>query len=444
MIGGRRFDDYTSIQQWFSDPAFKPSESYRKSCSKYMSEFCEFLDKDPDKILLERKNRLRTDPDDRTDENSLNRWYQLLLNRHAASFALAKYTAVVSFFNWNNKELNIAHFPVVDPGERREYRRLRKEEVSKMIMVASTFRPKNMLFIGAESGLRIQKLALLRLKHLVKEEDGSKEGIGTTQWKELVDLKPPVRIQLPKKHYYGPKKAGITYLCQDAIKSIVEDLKFRESKREPIGPETPLLPVYPAIVQYPWGAKSANTYFSQWQLPGTVVRVREPGRDSRNSRLVDATVEKVSVQCATPATLEYDMRVLREKANIEYDPEQERPVSVHGLRKYLRSTLDASLGSSVMVNVIIGHSNAVEEHYSGVRHLDISEVREVYESAMSRIAISEDVDRPRVILLENKIKSLEQTNSQLQELIARQKALEEQMVEMKMEYAGKIVIRPRR
>ena len=38
-------------------------------------------------------------------------------------------------------------------------------------------------------------------------------------------------------------------------------------------------------------------------------------------------------------------------------------------------TVDASGVNSVMVNVIIGHSNQIADHYSGRRNLDLEEIR---------------------------------------------------------------------
>jgi hypothetical protein len=438
MFNGRVFENYETIQDWFA--AFKHSDSYEKSCTTYMAEYCEFVGKDPDALLAERKARLKADPDDRTDEKLLNRWHQKLLERHAAGFALAKYTAVVSFFDKNHKALNIVKFPTVDPGERREYRRLRKEEILKMLSrFGSRYRPRNMLLVGAESGLRIHHLRVLRVKHLVKLEDGSRDGVTCEHWRDLADLKPPVRISLPKRHYFGKKKAGITYICGDALKSIIEDLKARESRGEPIGPESPLFPVYATTVRPEVrNGQARTTYFGEWHPPGTPVRLRASGPGSRNGKLVEGVVEKISVDCATESTLQYDMRVLRERAGIPFNKEEERPVSIHSLRKYLRSTLDASVANSVMVNVIIGHSNAVEEHYSGVRHLQLEEIRVVYESAMPRIAVTEEVDRPRMLMMETKIKSLEAQRDQLDELKTRQGLFESQMLELKRQNAETI------
>jgi len=176
MSKGRLVGSYESIQDWWA--AFNHSDSYEKNCNTYMIEYCEYVDKDPDQLLAERKASLKQDPDDRTDEKLLNRWHQKLLERHAPGFALAKYTAVVSFFDKNHKALNIARFPTVDPGDRREFRRLRKEEIQKILSrFGSRYRPRNMILVGAESGLRIHHLRVLQVKHLVKLEDGSRDGV---------------------------------------------------------------------------------------------------------------------------------------------------------------------------------------------------------------------------------------------------------------------------
>jgi integrase len=339
---------------------------------------------------------------------------------------------VVSFFDKNHKALNIARFPTVDPGDRREFRRLRKEEIQKILSrFGSRYRPRNMILVGAESGLRIHHLRVLRVKHLVKLEDGSRDGVPCEHWNDMVELKPPVRISLPKRHYFGKKKAGITYLCGDAVKSIIEDLKARESRGEPIGSDTPLFPVYAATVRptVPRG-ESRDTYLGEWHAPGSPIMLRAAGPGSRNGKMIEGVVEKVTVDCATESTLQYDMRILRERAGIPFNKEEERPVSIHSLRKYLRSTLDASVANGVVVNVIIGHSNQVEEHYSGARHLQLEEIRAVYEGAMHRIAISEDVDPAKMLTMANKIKTLEATRDQFEELRTRQEQFENKMLEL--------------
>jgi len=149
--------------------------------------------------------------------------------------------------------------------------------------------------------------------------------------------------------------------------------------------------------------------------------------------MVEGVVEKVTVNCTTESTLQYDMRVLRERAGIPFNKEEERPVSIHSLRKYLRSTLDAAVANGVMVNVIIGHSNQVEEHYSGRRHLQLEEIRAVYESCMPRIAISEDVDPAKMVTMANKIRTLEATRDQFEELRTRQEQFENKMLELQRE-----------
>lgn len=437
-VNGRLIESYESISDWWA--AFKHSPSYEKSSNTYLTEYCQYTSKDPDSLIAERKSRLKQDPDDRTDEKLLNRWHQKLLERHAPGFALAKYTAIVSFFRYNNKPLNIPRFPTVDPGERKEFRRLRKEEIQRLIgRFGSRFRPRNVVIVGAETGLRIQHLRILRLRHLVTLEDGSKEGVHANQWRDLVDLKPPVRISLPKRCYFGTKKAGITYVCGDAVKGIVEDLKDREARGEPIGPDTPLFPVYMTTVRSQVSnGQGRITYFAEWQQPGTPVMLRSPGPGSRNGKLIEGIVEKVTVDCASESTLQYDMRVLRDRARIPVNEEEERPVSIHSLRKYLRSTLDASVASSVMVNVIIGHSNAVEEHYSGARHLQLEEIRVVYESAMQRIAVTEDIDRPKMQVMESKIKNLEERNGDLEGFKAELSDLKEKMRQQQRDNARTI------
>ena len=430
-LNGKLISSYETVQDWWA--AFKHSDSYEQSCNLYLLEYCQFVGREPDQLVGERKARLKADPDDRMDEKQLNRWHKKLLARHAPGFALTKYTAVVSFYKYNNKPLSISKFPRVDPGERREYRRLRREEILRMLSrFGSRYRPRNMILVGAESGLRIKHLRIIRLKSLVREEDGSRDGITCATWRDLEAAKPPVRISLPKREYYGRKKAGITFVCADAIKALVEDLKDRESRGEPVGPETPIFPVYIATVRADVAhAQTRKTYLDSWHVTGDRIMLRESGPGSRNGRLIPGVVEKVEVDCATESTLQLDMRILRQRAGLAYDEKEERPVSIHSLRKYQRSTLDAAGVNSIMANVITGHSNAVEEHYSGVRHLDVEEIRGAYAAVMQKIQISEDVDKSSLTMMQSKLKLLDATRDRLEELETKQQVLESVMEQLR-------------
>ena len=159
---------------------------------------------------------------------------------------------------------------------------------------------------------------------------------------------------------------------------------------------------------------------------------------SNNVQLMDSEVLEIEPAPLVNEGIEGVFRRLRKKANIDFDPETERAVSPHSLRKYLHSTLDASGVNSVMVNVIIGHSNQIADHYSGRRNLDLEEIRHAYESAMHRIAVTEESNGPRVMKLERRVIEVEAYSKQLEEKLREERAgnnerlasLERQMVEI--------------
>ena len=101
---------------------------------------------------------------------------------------------------------------------------------------------------------------------------------------------------------------------------------------------------------------------------------------------------EMRVSCSRDFVLEKTLKRLRSLAGTHHDPETEKPRSIHSLRKYLHATLDAAGVNATIVNVIIGHSNSIAEHYSGKKHLDLEEIRNAYESVMHRTAITEETN----------------------------------------------------
>ncbi len=84
----------------------------------------------------------------------------------------------------------------------------------------------------------------------------------TPSWEFLL------RVQLSQQFYFGPKKEGITFLWKDAVDMVVESLKDLESRGEPIGPGTPLLQVYEAVLRVP-GKGKVNTWLGEWHTAGS-------------------------------------------------------------------------------------------------------------------------------------------------------------------------------
>jgi hypothetical protein len=403
------------VETWLAGA--RMSESWKRHATNYLEEFCRFVVKTPDQLLKERRAGKRRDPNYFKEEMLLDRWHASLLKRHTQGTAQLKFCAVVSFFKYNRSKLEIPKFPKVEKSEYRGARRLRKEEIRRMMSLAATDRMKLMLVAGAESGLRGRALSALTLGCLARKEDGTREGVRVENWRELEDpsLTVPVRIQLPAQFYFGAKKEGITFLCRDAVAAVIESLKARETRGEQIGPETPLLQVYEAALKVP-GKGVINTWLSEYRRPGEKIARLLPRRaaDGKERLLpVDCEVVRIRVLSVAEDSLEADMRTLRDKAALTYDRNQERPASLHSLRKYLRSTLDASGINAVLASTIIGHSNAIEEHYSGRKHLDLEEIRHAYATAMHRVSISEEVDQSTVVRLEEKVQAEETTNKAL-------------------------------
>ncbi len=424
--------EYETTQAWFD--GLRPSRSYKRHGLAYLREFCKYAGKDPDQLVLERKTRFQKDRDARVEERWLDRWHQELLQSGImASTAQGRYSKIVSFFNYNFTPLVIPKFPSVTPDEYRGPKRLRKEEIQQMLRFSDSYRSRLLLLIGAETGFRVRALSALTLKYLVKQEDGSKEGIRVETLEDPSSITVPCRVQLPKRFYFGKKKEGITFLCSDAVKTAVEYLKRRKEQGEPIGPETPLLPTYKARVRLVESGGTVTVYLNEWHPIGSRVLTKNHPGSHRDSSPVEAEVLEMSVTCSNDFVLEKTLKRLRVVAGIRHDPESERPPSIHSLRKYLHTTLDSAGVNATLVNVIIGHSNSIADHYSGKKHLDLEEIRHAYESAMHRIAITEETNGPLMHKLERRVQELEAYNEKLQNQLDEYTTVKGQLSEIQQQ-----------
>src|SRR6266699_6468134 len=155
---------------------------------------------------------------------------------------------------------------------------------------------------------------------------------------------------------------------------------------------------------------------------------------ANRAQLIEAEVLEIESAPLVDEGIEGLFRRLRKRANISYDPDTERPASPHSLRKYLHSALDAAGVNSTMVNTIIGHSNAIAEHYSGRKHLDIEEIRHAYESDMQRIAVTEESNGAHSKKVEAELKAALHILSE--ERVAEKLDTQNQINDLKQQLAG--------
>ncbi len=292
------------------------------------------------------------------------------------------------------------------------------------------------LLVGAESGLRARALRILRLQNLVVSEDGSKEGVVVQSWQDLTRAVIPCRIQPPQKFYFGRKKEGISFVCEDAVKGLVEWFKLREATGEPLGPETPLFPGYLTRIRIVKTGTATESYLSEYHKPGSHVSVRSLAARKLGFEEVDGVVDAVTVDCIAEQTIEYIVRTLRGRAGLSHNSREERPISIHSFRKYLRTALDSAGVNAVLVNTIIGHSSAVEEHYSGRRRLQIEEIREAYRSAAHKIAVTQENDEPKVLELQRRVKELEDYTRTQEKELAAYGPLKEQLTDLQSQFTA--------
>jgi len=392
-LNGRDLESFDSVRNWLGGLNTK-SHWTRVVYLRGLKKFCEWVGKDPDQLIEERKARLRRDILDRTDENRLNAYHQELLRKYSPGTALSCFVSVASFYKYNGVKLKIERFPKVEEWEEKGVKRLHKHEIQKMLSYAENLRDKLIITVGAESGLRSKALCSLTLgcfKDAAYIRDERKYIVSVNKKDTVI----PCQIELPKRFYFGRKKEGITFVCEDAIDLLKEFIEQRAGWGEKLTERSPVFPAYRAKLRFESGVEKWAPYLKRYYPKGTVLERVMDSTTRAGKRIVyiteKATIEEVEVRLLSQEGVERVVKKLRRRAGIDHDPENERPANVHSLRKYLRSTLDTCGVSAVLINTIIGHSNGIEDHYSGRRHLDIEEIRHAYESAMHRIALSEKV-----------------------------------------------------
>jgi integrase len=398
-------EEYDSVSAWKSSLRPATLESWRGQ-KRDFNDYCVWRKKDPDAILAERKANRARDPESRLEEVGLDRYRESILKRGLAAGSAQKFVVTaISFFKHNYQELVFANFPTISLDEYKGAKRLSKEEVQKLYQFCDNHRDKLILLFGAESGLRVRALEQLRLGCFVATEDGSKEGVACESIEDFKGVMIPCRVQLPKRFYTSKRKReGITFVCQDFKKLLIEYLELRKKAGEPIDSKTPIFPTYKAKMRVLSTGTIVTRQRETWASPGSKVSASVT-MGARKAQLLEALVLEIESAPLVNEGIEGLFRRLRKKANISYDPDAERPASPHSLRKYLHSALDAAGVNSTMVNTIIGHSNAIAEHYSGRKHLDVEEIRHAYESAMHRIAVAEETNGTRVLKLESNFNS---------------------------------------
>jgi len=260
--------------------------------------------------------------------------------------------------------------------------------------------------------LRLQGLQALRLGSFVALEDGSKDGTGCKSITDLDGVTVPCRIQLTKKFYTAKRKReGITFVCKDFIKLLKEYLVQRQKLGETINANTPIFPTYRVKLRVIANGVTILRHRDSWASVGAIITASAAmggggtsAGPTPNHGQTECEVLEITCNPLADDSIEAVFRRVRERTEIQFDPTSERAVSPHSLRKYLHSTLDAAGVNIVMVNVIIGHSNAIADHYSGRKNLDIEEIRHAYESAMHRIAVTDESNGTRVLQLEKEQK----------------------------------------
>jgi len=413
QVYGKELEEYESVKAWKNSMQPASANSWRRQKSDLYG-YCVWRQKDPDAILAERRANRAKDPEARLEEIGSLKYRQALWDRGLAPGSGQKaLISIVSFFKHNYQALVFATFPNLSADQYKGAKRLTKEEVVRLYTFAGDYRDKLIVVGGAESGLRLQGLQALTLGSIVAIEDGSREGTPCQKIEDLDNVTIPTRINLPTRFYTARRKReGITFVCKDFIKLLKEYLQLRRKLGEPISARSPIFPTFRVRLRVLPNGPIILRHRDSWASTGTKVMATATlggggttAGPTPNHGQVECEVIDIACNALADDSIEAVFRRVRDKTGITFDPESERAVSPHSLRKYLHSTLDASGVNSVMVNVIIGHSNAIADHYSGRRYLDLEEIRHAYESAMHRIAVTEESNGTRVLKLESDLKA---------------------------------------
>lgn len=163
-----------AVKYWMSELANR-SESTKQKYQQFFNAFCEWIGKNPNQILEERKEDLKaTDPrEQRRYEIKLKEFIAYLEAKgFSTSTQQVAYAAIRSFFETNYMPLNMrrADYP---SGEALGYRAATKEDIRKICNKIS-LRTKTLIFFLKDSGLRVSDITKLKYGHIAKElESGS-------------------------------------------------------------------------------------------------------------------------------------------------------------------------------------------------------------------------------------------------------------------------------
>jgi integrase len=185
-----------------------------KVYAAYVGAFCSFLNKTPDQVIEEAKQRVLVLYDPETRQGALEEYKKkLLLERRSNASVREAINYVKTWLKINGIKLDLSNF-TLPKAKTREKDELPTDEQLKLIMRNATLRMRTTIAILASSGIRVSALLGLKLKDVVLDYDP------TTGISKIV-----VPEELSKNGF-----SYVTFMSSEATKLLKQYLAVREKR----------------------------------------------------------------------------------------------------------------------------------------------------------------------------------------------------------------------
>lgn len=193
----------------------------RLSYCKGLKSFCDWIGKNPDQLIAERKKELKSEETEMNAENKLREFcvYLETEEHKSKTTVVCKYHAVVkSFYKYNNVPLRLPT-PRHATKEREPHT---IEELKALIQVADV-REKAFMMLLKDSGISREDVVILKYGNIQGEFEANKEviHIKVTRQKESIEYD--------------------TFIGRNAVETLKAYLDYRKRKGEEITKDSPLM-----------------------------------------------------------------------------------------------------------------------------------------------------------------------------------------------------------
>lgn len=201
------------VQTWLDNVAYSHSSSPRteRNYKLHFSQFCKFTGLTADRILMEYEQ---------TTDRAFKRKYAQLLRAWISRLVRQGYTSksvktmiatIKSFFKYS--DLPLGHVPTARDGVVFHNRDITKEEIVEVLRISNP-RDRAFFAVMAQSGLRVDTLCKLRIKHFQPD---------------LLKGRIPLKIEVPKELAKGKYRRYVTFIGEEGVQQLKNYLKTRAS-----------------------------------------------------------------------------------------------------------------------------------------------------------------------------------------------------------------------